>query len=205
MTNVTYRFYGNRGYGELHNGVVFIFDRKDYAKISNVKWYTSWEGGRPYLINSRGKKLHNYLMECPYGYEIDHVNHDTLDNRTCNLRICTHQQNQCNQPLQKNNTSGVTGVSYYSPRRKFRARIKACQHDIHLGYYKSFKEAVQARNVAMQCMFGEYGVYNKVEEAPEKIKEQVINICKRFVDYSICEAFLLFVHKYSEVEIKDGE
>ena len=55
-----------------------------------------------------------------------------------------------NQPIQKNNTSGVSGVSWYAPRGKFRARIKISQREIHLGYYGTFEEAVQARNVGME-------------------------------------------------------
>ena len=87
----------------------------------------------------------------------------------------------------------MTGVSFYKPRGKYRARIKICQYDIHLGYYQTFEEAVQARNVGMACMFGDYGRYDEVEEIPPWIEEDVINRCKRFVDLSICESFIDFV------------
>jgi len=116
---------------------------------------------------------------------------DTLDNRKSNLRICTHQQNQCNQPLQCNNTSGVSGVSFYAPRGKYRARIKIGQHDIHLGYYSSFAEAVQARNVGMECMFGEYGRYNDAAPEPAWIRTKATEQCRRFAELSLCKAFRL--------------
>ena len=116
---------------------------------------------------------------------------DTLDNRKSNLRICTHQQNQCNQPLQCNNTSGVSGVSFYAPRGKYRARIKIGQHDIHLGYYSSFAEAVQARNVGMECMFGEYGRYNDAAPEPAWIRTKATEQCGRFAELSLCKAFRL--------------
>ena len=189
--NIEYSFDGNIGYGKLKSGLRFVFDAKDFEKIKNTKWYPSYEGNRPYLIDCHGNKMHHRLMDCPKGYEVDHISLDTLDNRVCNLRICTHQQNQINQPLQKNNTSGVCGVSWYSARHKYRARIKIGQHDIHLGYYNSFEEAVQARNVGMECMFGEYGRYNDVPPAPRWIRNQVINKCERFAELSICETFLL--------------
>lgn len=135
---------------------------------------------RLYITTRDGVYLHRYIFpDVPAGYEVDHISLDTLDNRKCNLRICTHQQNQCNQPLQRNNTSGVSGVSFYPPRNKYRARIKASQHDIHLGYYLTFGEAVQARNVGMRCMFGDYGRYNDVADAPEWIRKQVIPISIR--------------------------
>lgn len=190
--NANYHFCDGIGYGELPNGMTFKFDESRFDKICNIKWYPSYEGkivSTPYLIDHHGKKLHAYLVDCPKGHEVDHINLDTLDNRLSNLRICTHQQNQCNQPLQRNNTSGVTGVRFYKPRGKYVSRIKVGQKDIHLGYYPSFIEAVQARNVGMECMFGEYGRYNDVPPAPDWIKNSVIERCKRFAELSVCEAF----------------
>ena len=145
-----------------------MVDSEVVDKIKDVNFYLGGkqEGcGQKYIIDSNGRSIHDYLFKHRQGYEIDHINLNTYDNRKINIRYCTHQQNQINQPLQKNNTSGVSGVSYYSPRKKYRARIKIGQKDIHLGYYVTFLEAVQARNVGMECMFGEYGRYNDVPEA----------------------------------------
>ena len=142
-------------------------------------------------MDCSGRSLHRYIMNPPAGYEVDHVDLNTLNNRKSNLRLCTHQQNQCNQPLQCNNTSGISGVSFYPPRHKYRARIKIGQQDIHLGYYCSFIEAVQARNVGMECMFGEYGRYNDAPDAPYWIRKLVNEKCERFAELSVCRAFLL--------------
>lgn len=191
MSNISYRFDGSTGYGQLSDGTVFLFDRDKFDAISAYNWYRNYnDPEKPlYIINCFGKRLHDYLVDCPKGLEVDHINLNTLDNRLCNLRIVTHQQNQCNQPLQKNNTSGVSGVSYYPPRKKYRARIKIGQHDIHLGYYEGFEQAVQARNVGMECMFGEYGRYNDVPDAPDWLRRIVTEKCSRFAELSICEAF----------------
>ncbi len=200
MNNVTYRFDGQTGYGTLPNGTTFLFDTDMIAKICNINWYRNYNdpaGKTLYITDHHGRKLHYYLIDCPKGYEVDHISLDTLDNRSCNLRIVTHQQNQMNQPVQKNNQSGVAGVSFYPARRKFRARIKIGQRDIHLGYYGSFEEAVQARNVGMECMFGEYGRYNNVPQAPEWIRKSVIERCRRFAELSICEAFLYSLEEAS--------
>jgi hypothetical protein len=168
-----------------------MFDRDKFDAINAYNWYRNYnDPEKPlYITNRFGKKLHDYLVDCPKGLEVDHINLNTLDNRMCNLRIVTHQQNQCNQPVQKNNTSGVSGVSYYPPRKKYRARIKIGQHEIHLGYYEAFEQAVQARNVGMECMFGEYGRYNDVPDAPDWLRRNVTEKCSRFAELSICEAF----------------
>lgn len=195
MSNVKYTFTddGRTGYGWLHDGTRFLFDAEDYEKIKDTNWYRNLnkdDSHRLYITTHNGVYLHRYIFpNVPAGYEVDHISLDTLDNRKCNLRVCTHQQNQCNQPLQRNNTSGVSGVSFYPPRNKYRARIKASQHDIHLGYYPTFEEAVQARNVGMRCMFGDYGRYNDVADAPEWIRKQVTEKCMRFADFAVCGAF----------------
>ena len=177
MSNVRYRFEGNTGIGTLPDGTKFLFDKNRFDRIRDTKWYRNYRdpGHRKlYLIDRHGNYLHRVLCDCPPGYEVDHISLDTLDNRSENLRVVTHQQNQINHSLQRNNSSGVSGVDFYPRNEKYRARIKVSQQEIHLGYYDDFEEAVQARNVGMECMFGEYGRYNDVPEPPGWIREDVI-------------------------------
>lgn len=182
MSNIQYSFSDDIGFGKLSDGTTFLFDTELFERIRGVNWYRNYndkaENHRLYITDCRGRKLHTYLIGKTPGLEVDHANTDTLDNRLCNLRICTHQQNQMNQPLQKNNTSGVTGVSFYKPRNKFRARIKIQQQEIHLGYYNTFEQAVMARNIGMRCMFGQYGRYNKVLKLRRPLRPAVPNKIK---------------------------
>lgn len=197
MSNVKYIFSedGKTAYGLLPNGSHFTVDADMVARIIDVNLYVCCKNSKGkeqvYLMDRYGNSLHNLLFPHKDGYEIDHINLDTFDNRRSNIRYCTHQQNQINQPVQRNNTSGVSGVSWYAPRKKYRARIKIGQQEIHLGYYGTFQEAVQARNVGMECMFGEYGRYNDVPPSPDWIRRQVIEKCKRFAELSVCRTFLL--------------
>ncbi len=171
------------GYGKTGTGEVFIFDQEDFCKIKDTTWYRCNVRIKHgvYVGNSDGICIHRFLVSAPEGYEIDHINLNPLDNRKVNLRVCTHQQNQCNRDLQKNNTSGVTGVSFYKPRNKYRARIKYFQRELHLGYYDNFTNAVQARNEGMALLFGEFGRYNDVPPAPPHIKRKVREKCSYFL------------------------
>ncbi len=177
--------------GTLPDGAQIIVDADILPLIKEKLFYRGARKWSPngYVMTGDLEPLHGFVLPHIPGYEVDHINLNTLDNRRCNLRYVTHQQNQINQPLQKNNTSGVAGVSYYPPRRKYRARVKISQHDIHLGYFDTFEEAVQARNVGMECMFGEYGRYNDVPDPPNWIREKVTQKCKRFASLSACKAF----------------
>lgn len=170
------------GFCTVSTGITFTFDAPDYDTIRQRTWYSSAQGqnGEYYIIDCRGQNLHRFLMNNPLGYEVDHIDLNPLNNRRSNLRICTHRQNQCNQPPQCNNTSGVTGVSYYRPRKKYRARIKTFQNEIHLGYYMTFEEAVQARKAGMKLLFGEFGYSKDTTPIPTWIEEKVYKCCSRF-------------------------
>ena len=67
--------------------------------------------------------------------QIDHINQDSTDNRWANLRESDAFKNMKNRPMQKTNTSGVTGVSWCSVRSKWRARPMADGKRVCLGYF----------------------------------------------------------------------
>lgn len=179
-----YRFLkdGKTVIGKLSDGDEFIFDIKDFKKVLEYKWYPSGTGSsNKTVINRKRDYIHRLIMNAPKGFEVDHINRDRMNNCRNNLRICTHQQNQCNQPLQSNNTSGVTGVRFYAARNKYVARIKYFGKDIHLGYYEIKTEAIQARDTGAKLLFGEFAILNDVPEAPTHIKEYVYGQCKNHI------------------------
>jgi hypothetical protein len=80
-------------------------------------------------------------MNPPDGMEIDHLNHNSLDNRRSNLKICNHADNTANKRKFKTNTSGVTGVvrhgdwwvaqicrNYKTKSRYFSTKDEAIKH-----------------------------------------------------------------------------
>jgi len=170
--------------GICPTGEEFYFDADDFDKIKSFTWYISGKDKLKTCINTYGKPLYKFVLSAPSGYEIDHVDRNRLNNRKSNLRICTHQQNQFNQDLQSNNSSGVIGVRFYKARNKYVARIKFCGRDIHLGYYENIKNAMQARNEAARLLFGSFAVLSEVDEADESIKSYVKqkcnNVCKKY-------------------------
>lgn len=84
---------------------------------------------------------------------IDHINHDRLDNRFINLRAVDRIENQKNLQKRPNNTSGVTGVSWYPARNKWHQRIQVNGTQIHLGYFSDLQEAAKARKEA-EILYG---------------------------------------------------
>jgi hypothetical protein len=82
-----------------------------------------------------------YYMYKEIVEEIDHINGIRNDNRICNLRSVTRQQNHWNRI----NTKGYT---YNKTANKFQAQIKVNKKHITLGY---FNTEFEARNAYLQA------------------------------------------------------
>lgn len=97
-----------------------LIDIEDIELVKQHKWCFLCG----YVYNYKVKQLHRYIMNCPDNMVVDHINQNRVDNRKCNLRICTQQENNWNKSLLKTNTSGVTGVVWDKSRNKWMARIE---------------------------------------------------------------------------------
>lgn len=149
----------------LPNGKVVLVDAGDLEMLSHWSWtcgvdcyVTAYNGGG--LSGRRIVSMHRLLMLPAPGFHVDHVNHNKLDNRRANLRICTRSQNNMNQLRIPKNTSGFKGVSWSDPRRKWRARIKLDGRECQLGYFDDKADAARCYDSAARETFGEFALAN---------------------------------------------
>lgn len=150
-------------------GYEVLIDDEDYEKIKRYHWNilrTEEKKGYKYfqanLKRCDGKRrkvmLHRIIMNAKTKEEIiDHKNGDTLDNRKTNLRICNKTENNRNQKTSKANVMGIKGVSFVGKKELYQARITVDKKLIHLGYYKTSREAYSAYCEASKKYHGEYG------------------------------------------------
>lgn len=146
------------------NGKSFYIDYDDFDRVSQYTWHFNGKYVEGWVVD-RDVRLHRFIMNCPNGFDVDHVGGDgtEYDNRKCNLRIATKSENSYNQKLQKNNTSGVTGVNWDKKNNKWKVRIGFNGKRITIGYYDDFNLAVQARQNAEEKYHREYS-YNYSQE-----------------------------------------
>lgn len=78
-------------------------------------------------------------------YTIDHINGDKLDNRITNLRDIKKEDQRLNQPISKNNKSGVLGVSWCKEREKWRSTANYKGKHYNLGRFTTKEAAILAR------------------------------------------------------------
>lgn len=80
--------------------------------------------------------------------DIDHIDHDRLNNRPYNLRKASRSENMANKTLYRSNKSGVPGVCWRKDNKVWASRISCKGTHIHLGFYPDWFDAVCARKSA---------------------------------------------------------
>jgi len=159
----------NFGIGYTFNKTPFFFDKEDFDKIKDICWHDEkgYIGGQTKIL---GKiQLHRFLMNLDRNNKlmVDHINRNPLDNRKENLRIVEGMlENGKNQTISRRNTSGVMGVCYVERciAKKWMAQIISNKVHYHLGYYKTFEEAVYARLIAEKELWGIYSPQQQLFE-----------------------------------------
>lgn len=137
-----------------------IVDFDDYERISKNKWYANMTKGKPYAVSGGWKmpplRMHREVLGAKPGQYIDHINGNTLDNRKCNLRICTNQQNSWN----KNKRMGKKFKGVYRQMNRWRSAICIDGKSIFIGSFSSEEEAAKQYDVKARELFGDFAKLN---------------------------------------------
>lgn len=137
-----------------------LFEYKEghlYWKVTRGKAIKGMKAGtrhaRGYImIRVNGKRYLEHRLiwimfngEIPKHLEIDHIWHIKHDNNPLKLRVITHKDDCKNVGKKKNNTTGITGVTWHKMSSKWQAHITVNGTKLYLGCYEHFDDAVAAR------------------------------------------------------------
>lgn len=118
----------------------------------NVAGYTRDTGYVKIKVQGKEYFAHRLVWLFVHGRmptnEIDHINGIRNDNRLANLREATGSQNQRNRAINKNNTSGYTGIYWQEKTKKFRVCFKINGKRISAGSFSKIEHAILARKKA---------------------------------------------------------
>lgn len=152
------------------HGLFTIIDDEDYEKVigHRYKWYVvSWKRINRHIIssvpapNTETIQLHRFIMDAPQHLLVDHINHDGLDNRKSNLRLCTKSQNCQNRRLRQNTKSKYKGVcEHHSGNHLWQVRIRVNGKRISLGYFESEVDAAMAYDRGALLYHKEFALLN---------------------------------------------
>jgi len=155
---------------KLTQGQVALVDDEDFERLNAFKWHSQWNPHTQsfYAVRNSPKaggkqltvRMHREIMGAKSNKQVDHENHNTLDNRKENLRVCTREQNARNGRSRRNNTSGFKGVSWDKRALKWLAHVGAHGKAKHLGYFANPIEAAVAYDAAAVLVHGEFAMTN---------------------------------------------
>jgi hypothetical protein len=148
------------GHGAYHGCLI---DIEDLPKVDSIDgtWYAAWNPhvqgyyahANKYLGKRDGKRrnktliMHRLITEATAGLDVDHINHETLNNKRENLRIATRSGNMMNRRgADRDSSTGHRAISHHKASGKFQLLVQVDQKKKHIGLFSTIEEAIAARN-----------------------------------------------------------
>jgi hypothetical protein len=172
----------------LTRGKVALIDDEDFDRVSQYTWFCRAEGyaARGYVAGYRDptqphsknsnqiikiEYLHRFLMKPPDGMTVNHINGNRLDDRRCNLRICTKMESSRNRKAvtpglgrkRRGRWSKFKGVCYLRGKEnvsRWRAQIHVGGRVFYGGHHRTAEEAARAYDRLAIQYFGEFARLN---------------------------------------------
>ena len=162
----------------LTQGYVALVDDADFEAVNQFKWCAyilrhkddslkNVYAERKFHV-SKGKRktqsMHRFILGLTNpDIHVDHAPDPSgLNNQRHNLRTATRNQNNRNQRLRTNNTSGFKGVNWNKRKQKWRAMIEVQGVQHFLGDFATPKSAAEAYDIAALKLHGEFAKTNEM-------------------------------------------
>jgi hypothetical protein len=160
----------------LTHGFVALVDDEDFERVNAHAWSVMNHGAAQARIGKARVQMHRFILDLTQDDKriVDHINHNRLDNRRCNLRIVTHAENCANRVPHKGRPfKGVIDnrrgkpvlldgpwARSRTPKKRYRAQIVADGVLYNLGSYPTEEEAARAYDRKAIELHGEYALLN---------------------------------------------
>jgi hypothetical protein len=150
----------------LSQGLVALVDDEDYDFLMQWKWTASYASGIFYALrntprpNRKTLMMHRIIMNPPRNKQIDHIDHNGLNNQRSNLRECNPSQNAGNRSKYGKNKYHGVRLDYRTYGVYIKANIKINGKLVHLGNFKTEEVAAKAYDMAAKKHFGEFATLN---------------------------------------------
>jgi AP2 domain len=160
---------------DLSRGYVALVDDADYERVNKFTWCVMFDHNKDGSIKSvyahrtlprvHGKQKGQFMHRLILGVtdpavEVDHEDHNGLNNQRYNMRRATKVENGCNRRVNADSASGFKGVSWHKATGKWQAQIQVNGQKISLSLFTDSVEAARAYDAAAITNFGEFACTN---------------------------------------------
>ena len=152
----------------LTQGLFAVVDDRDFGHVNSFKWCANKGAKNKTAYAVRGVRLggkyrrefmHRVILEVGDNEIVDHINHDTLDNRRGNLRIGVQKQNLLNREGNEGSSSKYKGVSLHKKTGKWAVKFM----EKTAGYYDLEDDAARVYNALAFKNDPNWALLNKIE------------------------------------------
>jgi hypothetical protein len=149
---------------KLTQGKTAIIDESDEA-LCVFTWCAHRMGNRYYAHRNCPEKhgklisMHRTILECMLsrallpGEEVDHIDHDGLNNSRSNLRLVSRSQNNANQRKRRNCSSRFKGVCWNKQHKKWKVEIAFEYRHMYVGCFDDEVDAARAYDRSAKKIF----------------------------------------------------
>lgn len=135
-------------------------------------------------VKEYDKQTKKWVCECECGRRIKVKSNNLKSGNTLSCGRCMYEKaarrdvvggtrvSQIGKAINKNNTSGITGVGYNKRKNKWYASIRFCGKDYWLGYYADKEDATQARKAAERQLHGNFIAWLEDERKCQRRKNK---------------------------------
>jgi hypothetical protein len=144
----------------------FFFDKELYEEAKKYYWVISGRGYARSQVNGKHIYFHKLAINVDSKIMVDHIDKNSLNNKSANLRVADKSKNAANSKNRKN-TSGFTGVSFNRTQNNWIANIKI-NGIFHQKKFKNIEDAIIQRLnwekeffkefAPQQNLFEQYGI-----------------------------------------------
>lgn len=149
----------------LSTGEFSIVDAEDFDRVNSFNWSGKTQRTSTYqcyaICRIENIWLHRLILGITdRNIQVDHIDHNGLNNQKSNLRACTSSQNCMNTRKAKNKTSKYKGVSFCALKNNYKVSITIKGKWMHLGYFKKEIDAALEYDNKAKEYFGEFAFLN---------------------------------------------
>lgn len=170
---------------ELTQGRIAVVDDELFEELDRVLWFAKkkkygWFAMRHVRTESKektksGRKnksgraqvyMHQFILRTDK--TVAHMNSNTLDNRTSNLREASRAEQTYHTKKRHKTSSKYKGVSWCVPRKLWIAQIQHRGKNHYLGGFACEEDAAEAYDRAAVAYFGTFTVLNFPRKETER-------------------------------------
>ena len=157
-TGIMKEIFLNRKNGDR---LICFYDDEDHNLISQYKWcYCLGYAITTTRVGKSCARMHRLILGIQNKSDIlsDHINHNRLDNRRCNLRICNRTEN--NRNINSYGKVNYLGVCKPTGNSSFVAQIRENGKNRYLGSFNNAVDAAKIYDAHAKRIYGEFANLN---------------------------------------------